>query len=331
MTIIQKVKIFIKRNHLFQPGDRVLVGVSGGPDSVALLSILGQLKHELGIQIHAAHYNHQLRPTAMRDQKFVEELCSTLNVGYSSAKSTTLKNKKTGSIEEAARKERLDFLINTKKKLKFHSIALAHTKDDLAETILMRIIRGAGLQGLRAIQPLSEINGSKIIHPFLDLSKQEILKYLKQFNIPYKIDPTNQQLKFFRNKIRLNLIPLLEKEYNPNIKESLINLFSTMSTDYDFLLTQTNEIFPNLCRVNLKNQTISVNSEKLLKQPVSLRRMLFRQAYKTLKGDTNLLEQKHILAVERLLTEMPHDSIVDWPYGISISKTKSAILINRHE
>lgn len=331
MTIVQNVKANIKKHRLLNPGNKVIVGVSGGPDSIALLSILDHLKHEFGIQLHAAHYNHQLRPSALRDQKFVEKFCASMNIECSIGKSRTLKTKKTGSVEEAARLERMNFFVEIKKKTGFHLVALAHTQDDLAETILMRILRGSGLQGLRAIQPVSHINESKIIHPFLELSKKEILKYLKQSKIAFKTDPTNRQLKFFRNKVRLNLLPLLEKEYNPNIKETLINLTNTLSADFDFIAAKTEELFQNICTVDSKRQTVRVPSGKIIRQPVSLQRMLLRQIYKTLKGDTNRLEQKHILAAEELLNTMPDGSLVHWPYGVSVQKTKEFLFFRISE
>ncbi|MGE0267258.1 MAG: tRNA lysidine(34) synthetase TilS [Candidatus Omnitrophota bacterium] len=331
MTTIQIVRAYIKKHKLLNPGDKVIIGVSGGPDSIALLSILDRLKHELGIQIHVAHYNHQLRPSARRDQTFVENLCTSMNLGCSVGKSLTLKNKKTGSIEEAARLERIDFFLQVKKKTKFHLVALAHTQDELAETILMRIIRGSGLQGLRAIQPVSHINELKIIHPFLERSKKEILKYLEQSKIAFKTDPTNRQLKFFRNKIRLNLLPLLEKEYNPNIKETLVNLTSTLSVDFDFISAKTEELFQKICVVDLKRHTVKVPSAKIIRQPASLQRMLFRQIYRTLKGDTNRLEQKHILAIEELLSSMPDGSRVHWPCEMTVQKNKGILFFRISE
>lgn len=276
MKIVQEVKSYIRKNNLLSPGDKVILGVSGGPDSIALLTIMNQIKHDLGIQLHIAHYNHQLRTTAARDQVFVEKTAQALNISCTIGKSRTLKNKKTGSLEEAARLERLNFFKKVKQKMGFPIIALAHNQDDLAETVLMRIIRGSGLQGLRAIQSRSEIDGLSVIRPFLELTRKEIIEYLGRNKIPYKTDPTNRQLKFFRNKIRLNLLPLLEKEYNPNIKESLVNLSQTLNTDFDFLKTMTNELYAQICSFHQKEMTIRVDANKLKLQPDSLRRMLYR-------------------------------------------------------
>lgn len=331
MNIAADVKSYIRKNNLLSPGDKVILGVSGGPDSIALLFIMNHIKHDLGVQLHIAHYNHQLRATAGRDQVFVENVARSLNISCSIGKSRSLKNKKTGSLEEAARLERLNFFKKVKQKTGFPIVALAHNQDDLAETVLMRIIRGSGLQGLRAIQARSEIDGLSVIRPFLELTRKKIIEYLDQNKIPYKTDPTNLQLKFFRNKIRLKLLPLLEKEYNPNIKESLVNLSQTLNTDFDFLKTMTNEVYAQVCSFDQKGRTIRVDGIKLKIQPDSLRRMLYRSVYLNLKGNTNLLEQKHILAIDDLLYSMPEGSVVHWPFRIKVEKINRSLLFSIKE
>lgn len=291
---------------------------------MALLSLLNHLKHDLGIRLHVAHFNHRLRPTALRDQSFVEKTAKALSIPFSVGETRTLKNK-TGSLEEAARLERLHFFSKVIKKTGFDMIALAHTHDDLAETILMRIIRGSGLQGLRAIQPCSDIDGLRVVRPLLEQTRRDVMEYLRHNKIAYKNDPTNRQLKFFRNKVRHHLLPLLEKDYNPNMKETLVKLSQTISADYDYIQRQTDDLFRKICVVHPKKQTVQLKITVFLKQPDSLRWMLLRSIYRTLKGDTKRLEQKHIHEAEHLMNMMPPGAQVAWPYGVKLTKANNSI------
>src|SRR3989338_10902693 len=159
MDLIQKVKKTICRCKMFHAGDKVIVAVSGGGDSVFLIHALSTLRHELGINLHIAHLNHLLRKSADKDLRFVEVLAEKLNLPCTTAKMKIPKYKKKSSLEERARDIRLRFLVRTAKKYGADAIVLGHTKNDLAETVLMRILRGTGLQGMRGILPKRKIHG----------------------------------------------------------------------------------------------------------------------------------------------------------------------------
>ncbi len=217
MPIVLKIKSFIQQHHLCAKGNSVIVGVSGGSDSVGLLTILNELKHELGISLIVAHYNHQLRKDSKLDQALVQQYAEKLNLPFVTENSKKLRKNSKGSLEDLARQERLKFFNKISLRFKTRVIALAHTQDDLAETVLMRLIRGSGLYGLRAILPKRTIQGMSVIRPLLEISKKEILAYLKIKKIPFKEDSTNRQKIYFRNLVRLELLPLLKKKYNPNI------------------------------------------------------------------------------------------------------------------
>ena len=176
----------------FDRGDTVIIGASGGPDSTALTHILHALQYEIGFHLHIAHYNHNLHRQSGRNQKFVEKLAEELNVPCTTQMWRHPHRRKKGSLEDAARQRRLQFFSHLSKRIGARAVVLAHTKDDLAETVLMRILRGTGLQGLRGIAQQKELNGVRIFRPMLNTSKEEILSFLKKRKIPYRNDPTNR-------------------------------------------------------------------------------------------------------------------------------------------
>lgn len=315
------------RQHLIQTGDKILIGVSGGADSIALLLILNQLKIKIGFQIHVGHVNHHLRKTALTDQRFVEKMCASLNL---SCTCVDLDLKKAiqqgGSIEEIARTQRFKALTTIAKKTRANAIALAHHNDDLAETVLMRILRGTGLQGLQSILPYRKINGTVFIRPLLHVSRTEIESYLKKNKIKFRTDPTNNQTRFFRNKIRLQLLPLLKKEYQGNIKTILGHLALTSAEDYDYLRQQAMDIFPKVAHQNEK--TIHITLTKFRNLPIALQRMILRLAIEKIKGHTRTLTWTHYNELADLINHRPTGAIVDLPNGLRAKKTITILILS---
>lgn len=207
--------------NMFSGGDKVLVGLSGGPDSVCLLYIL----KGLGLKLYIAHLNHGLRAMESdRDQRFCEELGKRLGIPVYTKK---IKVKKS---EEACRNARYRFLEETAKRVGAEKIAMGHNADDQAETVLMRLLRGAGVKGLSGIPPVRGL----IVRPLINVWRSEILDYLRKRKIPYRIDSTNLKTDFFRNRIRHELIPFLAT-YNPNIKNILRNTGRNMAVMNQYL------------------------------------------------------------------------------------------------
>jgi tRNA(Ile)-lysidine synthase len=307
---------------LLKKGTTVVVGVSGGPDSVALVHVLWKIRYQLGIQILIGHFNHRLRAAASTDQKFVVKLAEKLGLPIECAAAKKFRPSQ-GSVEDWARQERLNFLTTLAKRHKAPAIVLAHTQDDLAETVLMRILRGSGLSGLRGILMERTIQGVNIIRPFLGVTKRDILNYLKREKLLFRTDHTNFQSHFFRNKIRLKLIPLLKKEYNPNIQQVLSHLAETVTVDYDFIHELGLVHFKQMAKFGKGSIILKVGS--VLSLPVALRRGAFRFAYESLKGDLKRLTLDHILAAENLLINLPVSSIVHWPEGVRVVKTKTSL------
>ena len=227
MKNIEKIFLAsIEDNFMLKPSERVILGISGGPDSVCLLHLFYKYNSRLKLKILAAHFNHGLRKEADSDEEFVRCLCTSYKVKFVSAKKDVNNFFRGDSLEQTARRLRFDFFLQCSRYYKIRKIAIAHTRDDVIETLLMRIIRGTALRGMRAIMPKNMYKGMYIIRPLIEVDKGEVLKWLKDNNYSYVIDKTNFEDKFLRNKIRHKLIDELRK-LNPNVENSLFNLSKT--------------------------------------------------------------------------------------------------------
>src|SRR5215475_6548235 len=209
-----------------RPGLNVLVALSGGPDSVALLHVLLELQPRLGYRLCAAHLNHGLRGTESdRDESFCRDLCTRLGVDFKAARTATL-DPSMANLEEEARKQRYEFLNQTAQQSSADYIALAHHADDQAETVMMRMLRGAGVSGISA---MAECGPGRLIRPMLTLSRQEIAEYLTAIRADFVIDSSNASATRLRNRVRHELLPLLEHEYVPGVSKRLCGLADEMA------------------------------------------------------------------------------------------------------
>lgn len=320
MNLLKKVKTTINQNKLLHQGDAVIVGVSGGADSVALISLLHALRYELGFSLHIAHYNYNLRRGSKADQRLVECLAEKYNIPC--AVKCWDKNKKIpkGSLEEIARQARFDFFIKLAKQKNANVVALAHTQNDQAETVLMRLLRGSGLQGLRGILPRRNINNVPFIRPLLGIKRKEIEAYLTKNKIAFRTDATNKQTQFFRNKVRLNLIPLLRQGYSPNIESILTSLADTAAVDYDYLEIQAQHIFQKISNFSQSQKKVQIDLSAFVKVHQALQRMVVRKGIEQLKGDTKSFTLSHMMECEDLVKNRPVNAIVNIPGGVQIKK-----------
>ena len=319
--ILEKFEGTIRKYRLVSRGDKILLGVSGGPDSLGMLYLFHALSKRLGISLHIAHLDHRLRPDSRRDREFVEGLAARLKIPVTCAAVNIKQSAKRGSLEAAARDERFKFLFKAAKSVKADKIALGHNLDDQAETVLMRIFRGSGLYGLSGILPERVIYGQVIIRPLLEIRRREIESFLKRRGITPRRDATNAQEIYLRNKIRRKLLPLLERQYNPQVRRLLVNLAQGANLDYDYL-DRTAE----RARVRLKNK---LNLQSLKRLHPAIRRLLLRKAIARVKGDLRRLTSAHIREIEDLLLKRPANSIVDLPAGVSVVKKQRLIFYRR--
>lgn len=320
--ILDKVKDAIRRYDLISKGDAVLVGVSGGPDSVTLLYLLSSLSKTLGFKLQIAHLDHMLRKDSSKDAEFVRLLGLKLGIPVIIGKAEVRRISSKGSLEEIARNARLEFLFKTAGKIKAKKIALAHNLDDQAETILMRILRGTGLYGLSGMLPKRRFGDFEVIRPLIRVQRREIESFLKRRKIKARIDKTNQKDIFLRNRIRNRLIPLLEREYNPKIKSALSNLSEGVALDYDYLR--------QLALGKIKGKEGHVKLADYAGLHPAMQRLVLRLNISRLQGSTRRLTLIHINEIHDLITNRPVNSVVDLPKGISVcKKTKSVIFYRR--
>lgn len=253
----QKVLNTIKKYNLIENGDRVVVGVSGGPDSISLLHILNKFcKNKiLNFEIIVCHVNHQIREEANDDEEYVREYCEKNNIKFYAKRIDVIKyanNNKMG-LEEAGRKIRYDFFDEILEKEYANKIAIAHNKNDKAETIIMNIIRGSGISGLKGIEPIRD---NKYIRPIIECERTEIEKYAKENNLNPRIDKTNFENDCTRNKIRNIVLPYIKKEFNSNIVETMNRLSN--------LATETDEYIQKKVIENYKEIKIEENSKNIV-------------------------------------------------------------------
>jgi tRNA(Ile)-lysidine synthase len=223
-AVREKVLHYIRERGLLRAGDRVAVAVSGGADSVALLRILLELRSELGIVLGVAHFNHQLRgDDSDADEQFVAELARQHELLFFASRADVREHASASklSIEHAARELRYQWLTTLAREQNFDAIATAHNADDQAETVLMKFLRGAGTRGLAGIHPMLIRDGIHIVRPLLETSRAEIEDYLHALNQLWREDHTNRDTRHTRNRIRRELLPLLERDYNPNLRQLL--------------------------------------------------------------------------------------------------------------
>ena len=265
--IFKKIVDFVEDYRLINENDRILASVSGGPDSIFLLHFLIFYSKIKNFEIKVAHINHNLRKESTEELEFVKKLCKKLNLPFYYR---NLKIEKTSSIEEEARKKRYSALIEIARYTKCNKIATGHTLDDQAETLLMRLIKGAGIKGIGGISPFIKFKDIEVIRPLLFTEKDEIKKYLDEKKIPYKIDLSNYSLKFLRNKIRHKILPLFEK-INPKVKEKIGNLALLLQDSLKIIEESVNEKYEKICK---EDGEIKVRKEDFEKLPIPFKRFL---------------------------------------------------------
>ncbi len=329
--MIERVKKTIKKYGLLRKNDTVVVGVSGGPDSVALLYVLNSLGAEFKIKLHIAHLDHCLRKGSVKDREFVQAIAERLKLPVTYAEINVKRSALKGSVEEAARHVRLAFFFKVARDIKADKIALGHNQDDQAETVLMRILRGTGLFGLSGILPKRDIAGYTLIRPLIEVKRKDIEAFLRRKNIAWRVDHSNLEDVYFRNKLRNKLIPLLEREYNGNIKTVLCNTAESAGYDYDYLHKTAQRISSRISIGARGAKAVKIDLKKLSGLHPAIQRLILRINIAKLKGNTRAIDFKHIKELVDLLLNRPVNSVVDLPKGISVIKKNKVIVFYRNK
>lgn len=292
--MLNKLRAFLKEQALLSPGDKVIAAVSGGADSVAMLFALYLLRDELGITLEAAHFNHHLRGAESdRDEAFVTDFCGRYCIPLHLGSGRIVSGKK--GLEAAARDARYAFLRSLPGK-----VATAHTADDNAETVLMRLIRGTGLKGLGAIAPVS----GNVIRPMLTVTRDDVEAFLEEYALPHVEDSSNAEDDFLRNRIRHGILPLMRAE-NPRIGENLSAMALLLRQDEACLQAMIpEEQMPDVSRLKAMEPSLRRRT---------LERFLKAQGVRE-------PEQIHILQAEQLLYHWSPSASMQFPGGVTIGR-----------
>lgn len=329
-VIEQRVLQFIRENHLLSSQQKLLVAVSGGPDSVCLLHILVKFREDLMVELHVAHLNHQLRGAESdADAQYVAGLAHRLGIPATIEKREVkaYQVQQHLSLEEAAREARYTFLAQVARSIGTDKVAVGHTIDDHIETILMHLIRGTGSRGLRGLQPSSRWQSLgenlTIIRPLLPVSREETAAYCHQHRLKPRTDASNLSLSPLRNRIRLQLLPLLQS-YNPQIVAALLRTARIVGDDLAFLDTEGARLWGEIAQK--RESMIILDKERFLELPPSLKRHLLRMSIEELLGSLKDIETRHIEEIMGALTK-PAGKIISLPGGLNFSIEYSRYLL----
>ena len=347
--LLGRIRQTITAHRLWSPGARIVVAVSGGLDSVALLHVLITLRADWKLTLHLAHLDHGLRDVSAQDAEFVRGLGVRWRIP------TTIERRDVGaicaqegwSLEDGARRIRYQFLLETAHRQRANRIALGHTADDQAETVLMRLVRGTGLLGLSAMPMTRALDRDVcIVRPLLEVWRRDLAAMVKRERVAYREDATNSDPRFVRNRIRHELLPLLEEHYNPNVKSALTQLAEQSRSDYAYLEQAAGRQWKRMVKVLrssrpsgaaphgqapppnslVEGQVVVISLKAFRRQPKALQRQLIRQAIRRVRGDLGRLEFRHWLEVERLVGERPVGTVLDLPGGVQVRRDQDHLI-----
>jgi tRNA(Ile)-lysidine synthase len=326
--LLKKVENTIKKYQMLTSNTRLVVAVSGGPDSATLLHVLFKLTPKYNLRLWVAHLNHEIRG---READFETEWVKkfTFKLGVPVISDTfnvpALAKEKRLSLEEAARQARYNFLEEVANQLGASRIALAHTASDQAETLLMRLMRGSGLNGLSAIPPVRD----KIIRPLIEVFREQIEEYCRKNNLRPCLDSSNRETSFSRNWVRLDLIPYLSREYGDQIEKILFQTTDLLRQDSEYLKRETERIFKSVLEEET-NEKLVLNEEKLSYLHPALQRRVIRKAIEKIKGNLRGITFDHIVSILKLYKTKKSKQL-DLPHGLVIRHRYGNLLIRKEK
>ena len=323
-TLEQRVTGYIKKHHLVSPGETLLVAVSGGADSVCLLHLLAQQQAALGIKLNIAHLNHKLRGAESdEDAWYVVDLGHKLGIPVimDTRDVTAYRDRRHCSVEEAAREVRYGFLAEAASRVGANCVAVGHTRDDQVETVLMHLLRGTGIAGLRGLQPKSVLLAGldksplTVVRPLIEVFRYETVDYCRRHNLEPRSDSSNASIAFLRNRVRLELLPTL-REYNPKFDAALLRLSEIAAVELAYLDGQAARLWPKVARV--ETGAVYLDKARMLRLSPVLQRHLLRWAAEQLLGNLRDIEADHIETMMNFLS-MPAGKSLHLPHGLRLS------------
>ncbi len=327
MNVVQQVRETIRKYGLFEAGETAVVGVSGGPDSLTLLHVLLRLRDELGITLHVGHLDHAMRPESADDARFVAELAERWGVPVTVERREVprLAREWRLALEEAARRTRYEFLAQVAHRIGARTVAVAHNADDQVETVLMHLIRGSGLAGLRGMLPSSpypypvpDRERLRLVRPLLEVPRSAIEAYCREHGLQPRFDRSNLDTTFFRNRLRHELIPLLET-YNPRIREVLRRTARVVADDYDFLRRERDRAWAQVVRE--EDGAFVFDLARWRELHPSLKRGLLRKAVRRLRPELRDVTWVHVENALEVADEKPPGAEATLPAGLALFKS----------
>ena len=325
---VQEMYRFISLHSMIEDGEIVLVAVSGGADSIALLYGLHTLLPHLNCHLHVVHLDHSLRDNSATDAKFVEEHALRLGLpfsGHTVELSQLMKQWKL-SIETAGRRARYQFFESVCKETNATKVALGHHKDDIAETVLMNLIRGGGSSGLKGILPIRD---GKFIRPLAGFTRTEIEMFLDSENLVPRQDPTNTDQRYLRNRIRHELLPLLEQNYNPNIRTGLIKTTEILGTESEYLDSLAREAFEN-CILTPSDKTLIILDRSTFQQKhLALQRRILRHTLSEMAGKMTDFSFDHYQAILNSINGDRPNAMLSLPNELLFRRAYDQLIFER--
>jgi tRNA(Ile)-lysidine synthase len=328
--LLEQVKRTIDRYHLLDKGDRLIVGVSAGVDSMVLLHLLNTYRQEFDLSLIVAHINHGLRPKeSEKEAELVQKESERLGLTFEYGQFNVKEFQKVGgiSLQDAARKIRFHFFNVLLQKYNANKIALGHNADDQVETILLRLMRGSGLKGLKGMLPIRE---GRVIRPLLEVWRREIESFAEEMKIPYLLDSSNLKKNYLRNRLRLNLIPLIEKKYQPNFKKIVLKTSTILREENDYLERGAEEAYQKIVREEKDALSFKFSEYQFL-HPAIQWRIIQKMLGRIYSGET-VIEEREGMEVDQIYKKFHQllpSFFIELPHGVSLEKRYDLVLIGK--
>ena len=317
---MDKVIDFLVNEVKLKEGDTIVLGNSGGPDSMCLLTILLRLREKYHLNIVSAHVNHNVRSESAAEKEFLMNYCKDNNVGF---EAMTIERYGDDNFHNQARKIRYNFFNDVVKKYDANYLMTAHHGDDLVETILMRMVRGSTLKGYSGFEKILDNGTFKTVRPLVFITKDEALKFDEENNIPYVIDKSNFKGKYTRNRYRMNILPFL-KEEDPKVHEKFLKFSETLN-EYDNFIN--NEIKRTIGRV-YKNNKIDVAKYREL-DPLIQKKIIYVILEEIYKEDLMVINDRHVKLIMDLLNSKRANSKICLPHNVQVIKSYDEVLFTK--
>ncbi|WP_052338254.1 tRNA lysidine(34) synthetase TilS [Nitrospina gracilis] len=315
LPFTEKIQRTLAFHKMVKPGDHLVVAVSGGPDSVALLYALNRLQSEMVLRLTIAHLDHGTREgTSAEDAEFVRKTAARLGIPVVvERRDVPGACAKSGmSFQETARTIRLKFLESVREQVSAQKVAMAHTADDQAETVFINLLRGGGPRGLGGMRPFR----GTLIRPLIDCTRKDVMEFLGKEGIEFREDSTNRDVQYLRNRIRMELLPYLEREYNPQVRQALQQTARILQWEEEHLNREAEDWFERLSREDPQKHQVILECEALKALPPALQARLVRLALERGRGNLRRVTFDHILKVLALLEPGQSGKVVSRARGL---------------